>query len=495
MTRTIPERQVEEFSVNQNITYSFSENDHATVQYEIELTNLTSLIYAKEYSLIIDGTQISNISAYDESGSVLKKYEEGKINLEFYSPVVGKDNTKKFTIKFSANNLVQTNGSLKEVILPSVQNPFTTKTNIKIVPAETWGQLARQSIQTQNLSYTSNEKNIPKTSFSFGDAQIITFRLDYYLESAGQIPIPSDSSSQQIRFDKIEPPPANITVDQDGNWFAHYQNKLPVNVLVSGQAKLGPNPNYYTNTDQDYINKTTQTNSIWPKLPESISNPKQAYQKVVDTLSYNTSRASNPSPQSVEELLLSPQNAICTDFTNYFISLARSNNLPSRQIIGYALTNNSEIKPLNQNADILHTWPQYFDIQKQQWIDIDPTWGKTTGVDYFSSIGQNHLAFIIRGSNPDFPLPPGAFKQRGSPKTIKVDYSSTAFQTTQKPLINQTQFSFFEKKEIKTNPNYNSFSNMPPLGQEIKITPTYYTYYAILLLTLVIFILAIIKRK
>gem|GEM_PF-5094229 len=471
MTRRIPERQVEEFQVNQNIIYNFNQNGVAQVEYNIELTNSTALIYAKEYTLRFEGSVPENIESYDEAGTIPSTFSESSIALAFKKPAIGKDNSKKFTIKFNVGDLVKNNGSLKELTLPSIQNPFQTNTTIKLVVPESWGQLAHQSIDTQELSFTSTSKLIPKTNFSFGNAQIVDFKLNYYLDSGNQIPLPPDSSNQQVLFKKISPMPIAITQDQDGNWYANYKHTNPIDIVVEGSAKLGQNIYYKDNSTLDYLKKTLEANDTWPKLSEKYSSPRQIYDHVVSTLDYNRTRASAPENQTVLQLLDNPQNAICTDFTNYFISLARSNNISSRQIIGYALTNNQEIRPLNQNADILHTWPQFFDTQKNTWHEVDPTWGKTTGVDYYTNIGQNHLAFIIRGTESTYPKPPGAFRQPGSPKSVEVNYANHPFTPTQNPLVHEVSYNLFNQTVLTKNPNLNTFATMAPLAQTSKNLP------------------------
>ena len=50
-------------------------------------------------------------------------------------------------------------------------------------------------------------------------------------------------------------------------------------------------------------------------------------------------------------------------------------------------------------------------LEKERWIQIDPTWGSTTGgVDYFDKLDTNHITFVRKGISPDEPLPAGAYK-------------------------------------------------------------------------------------
>lgn len=61
--------------------------------------------------------------------------------------------------------------------------------------------------------------------------------------------------------------------------------------------------------------------------------------------------------------------------------------------------------------DVLHAWPEYYDKDKNSWVMVDPTWGSTTGgVDYFSTLDFDHLTFVIKGLDSNYPIPAGGYK-------------------------------------------------------------------------------------
>src|SRR5258708_7315510 len=73
-------------------------------------------------------------------------------------------------------------------------------------------------------------------------------------------------------------------------------------------------------------------------------------------------------------------------------------------LIGFAYTNNTQLRPLSFTGSNLHTWPEYYDPQTG-WMMIDPTWENTTGgVDYFSKFDLNHLVLAVRGSLSEQPI-------------------------------------------------------------------------------------------
>ncbi len=346
-----------------------------------------------------------------------------------------------------------------------------------------------------------------KSIFSFGQAQIVEFQLNYFVKNDSNqpitkdIPIPPDTAWQKVKLSTIDPKPKNVSTDPDGNWLARYAlaPNQELEIQLQGMARLGSNSSYVHNFSPTYLDNLTKSNDLWPRLNSPPSTPKDIYTTVTSTLDYDFTRASSPTEASLENILKNPKNAICTDFTNYFIALARSSGIPSRQIIGYALTNNQSIKPLNQNADILHTWPQYYDSTIKAWKDIDPTWGKTTGgVDYFSSIDLNHLASIIRGISPTQPLPPGSYKSIKNPKSVFVTYSTKPFELDQSPLVKTLVYTgAFSQKLNSFNPNLNYYEGQPPLSNQLSAYPllTWHNYRLILFFLVIIFGVIILIRK
>jgi hypothetical protein len=59
---------------------------------------------------------------------------------------------------------------------------------------------------------------------------------------------------------------------------------------------------------------------------------------------------------------------------------------------------------------------------------VDPTWGNTTGgTDYFSVFDFDHIAFVRKGRNSEYPVPAGGYKFEGdeNKKDVNVDFSTT----------------------------------------------------------------------
>jgi hypothetical protein len=119
-----------------------------------------------------------------------------------------------------------------------------------------------------------------------------------------------------------------------------------------------------------------------------------------------------------------PDSAVCLEFTDLFIALARSAGIPAREVDGYAHTENERQRPLSLEEDILHAWPEYYDYERQTWVMVDPTWGKTTGgVDYFDTFDFDHIAFVIKGEDSVYPVPAGGYKSSTGPRTRDISVS------------------------------------------------------------------------
>jgi hypothetical protein len=101
-------------------------------------------------------------------------------------------------------------------------------------------------------------------------------------------------------------------------------------------------------------------------------------------------------------------------------------------------------------ADILHSWPEYWDDTLQTWVPIDPTWGNTTGgIDYFNKLDLNHIVFAYHGASSTTPYPAGSYKLGANPeKDVFVGLSTLPGKST--PTINLA---------LKENPRV-SFKNL-----------------------------------
>jgi len=263
-------------------------------------------------------------------------------------------------------------------------------------------------------------------SLAFGTRQTYALDLKYHLKNPNLFPIkteialPPQTNYQDVLIDSIIPNPDNVKIDQDGNWLAEYtlspSQVLNISLIGEVNEMLNGRQEVLTSVGQaNYVKsqKYWETNAANIKeKAKSLLTPEEIYQFVVGTLNYDFSRASSKKPRlGGSAVLNNPTSAVCLEFTDLFITLARANGIPAREVDGFAFTNNSQTRPLSLSEDILHAWPEYYDSEKGAWVMVDPTWGNTTGgVDYFNTFDFDHIAFAIHGISSDYPIPAGGYK-------------------------------------------------------------------------------------
>lgn len=493
-----------EFQTHQKINYQIDNQGNATINQEIQLTNNFSEIYPTTYQLILSTPELKNITGTDSQGNIIqnvdRQNETNTIYLKFNKSSLGKDQITKFNLNYTIPNLATKKGSIWEIPIPENQNINSTSTNeITITIPSVFGNLSFSSSNPQSVIPLNNQTQIyfnntnQKIFLIFGNYQLFDFHFKYFLENATnqsktmEIAIPPETDNQKLVYKDISPPPFNIKIDPDGNWLAQYKlnSNQEIEIDVSGQAKIIPNIIKTSINSKDYLtakNFWPTENSSIKQITTSLKNVKDIYNYVINTLNYDYNAINTSQRQGAINTLLSPNTSICTDFTDLFITLARAKGIPAREVQGFAYTNNSKIKPINTNADILHAWPQYYDQNKQAWISVDPTWEKTTnGIDYFNNLDPNHFAFVFHGFDSEKPLPPGAYKNKHNVKTVEVEFASQEIKPKYENIkITPINNKIYEPITIRiSNQNNNSLSNLKisipnsKWQQEIAILPPF----------------------
>lgn len=203
-------------------------------------------------------------------------------------------------------------------------------------------------------------------------------------------------------------------------------------IRVKGKAQVNLYPKKQVESNKElakYLNETTywQTkNEDIVKLSRSLRTPRAIYEYVVKNLNYDFSRVTdNKARLGAVEVLKNPSSAVCLEFTDLFIAIARASGIPAREVDGFAYTENETQRPLSLEKDVLHAWPEYYDKELQTWIMIDPTWGNTTGgTDYFDTLDFDHFAFVIKGIDSRYPVTAGGYKleETKNKKDVNVSF-------------------------------------------------------------------------
>lgn len=427
------------FSTDYVVTYDINEQGQTHVTFNIGQKNNLSTVYATSFSLSLSQTNLKNILVKDAAGPINPQVSQTEnvtnINFDFGNKVVGRDKVNQFSIQFDSSDIANKQGSVWEINIPKLEsNENTNSQQIIMKVPGSFGQPAyidpKPSRITENsFQFTSATLGNKSISAVFGTTQYFKLQLTYNLNNplsknlTTQIALPPDTAYQTVYLKNINPPPKDIAADPDGNWLASYVISPNSDLLITTDLyiNLSFNPKSYPLEDSTLYTRATK---IWNYEDPDISakaagltTPKSVYDFVTNYLSYGYDRIgenSGPNRPGAVWALANPQNAICTEFTDLFIALARKNNIPARENQGFAMSSNDKLKPLSLAKDVLHAWPEYYDREKQTWVQVDPTWGDTTGgVDYFNKLDLNHLVFAIHGLDSTQPLPAGSYKTIG----------------------------------------------------------------------------------
>jgi hypothetical protein len=439
------------FSTDYNVTYTVNANSTTQVNLNVVLTNLTSKYYASSYSIQVGFQDIKNLTAYDSLGAITPKITKTSkgttISLDFNKSNVGENNKLNFGISFDTSEIAQKFNNIWDINIPGVatQNDFSSF-NVSVIYPPFLGNptfikpllLDQTASRSANkLFFTKQDLGDSGISIAFGNFQVYDLNLTYHLENKNLFPIsteialPPTTNYQDISIENIIPAPLNVKIDKDGNWLAQYilPTSKSLNITVKGKAKvyLSPKPeNLDSSLLQDYLKPQPywDTHSVKiENLAKDLKTPYAIYQYVVKALNYDFSRVETNGPRlGGLNALNNPNSAVCLEFTDLFVTLARAAGIPAREINGYGYTNNSKTRPLSFIKDILHAWPEYYDFDKRTWVMVDPTWGNTTGgVDYFNTLDFDHIAFTINGEDSSYPVPAGGYKTSENQDTKDVN--------------------------------------------------------------------------
>lgn len=466
----VPKTYAQEFATSYDVVYDISSDGVTTVTEKVTLRNLTSQYYASEFKLTIGATDVFDVKGSDPGGALEVATEQKDtstiITVKFNQQVAGLGKELPWTLQFKSKDFAEKLGKVWEVRAPRISSLSNLENyNLTLSVPTSFGEPTlisptpkSQTLGSGKVFFTFNKDQLETSgvSASFGNFQLFDFDLSFHLENKNIVPIltnialPPDTAFQDVIFQRITPQPINVTVDLDGNYLAWYKltRGQRLDIKVIGSAKL------YTTSKakapvltEDLRKKYTESSKYWEKdNPQIIttlegilgSNPhldsskkvELIYRYVVNFLKYNPSRLSegNIERLGATTALSNPTSAVCMEFTDLFIALARAAGIAARELDGFAYTANPTLRPLSLAKDILHAWPEYWD-EKKGWVMVDPTWENTTGgVDYFNKLDLNHFVFAIRGYSSEQPVPAGSYKYVGEDShDVKVSLTDADF--------------------------------------------------------------------
>lgn len=437
-----------EFETNYDLIYEIDSLGVTQITEIITLKNLTDKFYPSNFSLTIGATSIDEVTAFDSQGflpTAIHNFDK-KTKIEaklVHQQVVGKDKQYSFTLKFKTKDFASRVGKIWQVFIPKIQTssgkdnyhlslfvPVAFGDPANIIPepdkvSETGGKL--------KLDFTKEKLEQSGILANFGTDQALDFKLIFNIFNTSLlpkeylVPLPPDTSYQQVSIKSIEPNPENVILDKDGNYLALFRlnRNQGLSVTVTGSSLLYAMPFLGKQTltpkqeeeykssqkfwEKDSIQIKAKSKEILleSKTNSSIENAKLINNFVSSNLQFDNLRVKNNDFTRLGALaaLNNAAKALSSEFTDLFIALARSSDIPARALIGYAYSNNPDLRPLSFEGAKMHTWPEYYDPENG-WVMIDPTWQSSSGgVDYFSNLDLNHFVTFIRGQSSQEPYP------------------------------------------------------------------------------------------
>lgn len=441
------------FDISANTNIVIAEDGTASVTQTIKIINRKEFIFTPTYTAFLGYKNISNIQVSSSSGSLqyktLDNNEKGKeIEITFSKKTVGVGNENAFTIYYQTNELAKKIGNIWEVNILGISSPEDfSEYQVSLSIPKNFGKLSLSKPykfiydSSQNFIFSKNEIGKAGVYLIFGNEQYYKLKLSYHITNANfftdkaEIALPPNTAYQEVLITDISPRPLSVYKDSDGNWLAQYKlsSSQKLNITANVLVKTYSQPQYSEPTPAKgvYLSELKYWEVTNPKIQSSAKSLKTAqeiYDFVVQKLTYNYSKVSSSNIRlGAVQALAKPNFAVCLEFTDLFIALARATGIQARAVEGYAYTENSKLRPVALAKDILHVWPEYYDEQSNSWVMVDPTWGNTTkGMDYFNTLDFDHIAFVVNGKNSEYPIPAGGYKYNSNAKDVEVSFGSAS---------------------------------------------------------------------
>ncbi len=489
--------QEADFVVDADLDYEVFATGDVHVTQNITLTNKKEFVYAPTYSISLRLKNIKNIRSSNSKGEIPYKLEEGSqdekiITVEFPERVVGVGAANNFTISFVTSDYLKKAGEVYTVALPATSNVSDFNkysVQVKVPPEFKSPSISKPDIgqTSQNNLYEFQKSDVLESGVHmvFGDKQYYRFKLSYHLENKNLFPIkteialPSDTAYQNVIFENISPKPDLVYKDEDGNTLASYSlpSKTAFVVRLDMLAETFHKPR------SENLNKSTREQLLRPQkywetkhseiqdIAANLKTPEEIFNYVVKALSYNFDKTQeNNERLGARAVLEKPFYAVCLEFTDLFVALARAKGIPARSVEGFAYTQDDPLRPASLFQDVLHAWPEYYDEDKKAWIMVDPTWTDTTnGVDFFHAFDLDHVAFVKNGLSSTYPIPAGGYNTSQKSKDVEVSFIdskvfkrkekfefSGEFQSLSKDHFIQGKVIFYNHSNFETSPTHST---------------------------------------
>ena len=459
----------EEFLIDLNISYKYNQEGYFEVEKNFGIINLQNDLAITSFTQNLEEYNYYDLEARDVNGPLeFKETDEEdnkKVTVSLRGVKIGKNQINKFTIKYKSRDLIQRNGNILNINLPKIPKNNIQNLKINLIIPENSGKIiyvspnpTKQEIKNQNYNFEFEGETILDKAISatFGEYQLTNFNIKYDLKNDSKwfqtqeiALVPDINKRQEVRIESLEPKPLDLYEDEDGNYLAKYRLNPSSNLEVTLKGSVrtygiqidpekgGP----FENINKELIKKYTKEDRYWesnsPEIKEiaqrlkdsdkNVSlNAQKVYKFLIENYKYDFEILKKSSIERYGALTTIKREAKigCMEFTDAFIAIARSMGIPAREINGYAYSKDPEKNPINisiNEGDRLHAWPEFYD-PNFGWVQIDPTWGNTSNIDYFTKLDLNHISLVVKGLDSTYPLPAGFYKNDSNKKYLEFDF-------------------------------------------------------------------------
>lgn len=379
-----------------------------------------------EASFSVLGSDIKGISAKDQTGAKLGiKLSDNDLDLLVSVPKDKQKTTKawSFSVNYTTTALSDF-GQAKVVQLPAFASnlPITGQTlrlaaDLDLGFASVRGLAPSKTgvgIGQQLIDFTDKDSQLERSiSIVFGNSTRAKVNLTTTIKNNSwwwknvSLTLPPDTNQQKVSLNNLDPRPANVRLDRDGNILAVYrlaplgqkEVKISVDVSLSALNYKLDNPLKIADTETLLIDRYTRLTDSWQPLGLELDiNGETPANEAVKTIFEAVVDKVRNEDDIDQALILSERTAPLT-YADWLVGELRSRSIPARVVLGLVFTDGERVVSQPRPS----AWAEVY-VNGTGWITLDPWLAAHSGL--YGAADPQHLALGLWGLEDDRPPVP-----------------------------------------------------------------------------------------